>query len=94
MELENSNINEQRMDIRLQIDKGKKKTIIEYDMTEKEANTLVKALRKKLTCGGHISYDTDGKWVSILNGDHRHLILNFMTNDFNIDPRNIKIHGG
>lgn len=87
------------MEVGHQIDKGKKKTIIEYRMTESEAKKLVSVLKKKFSCGGYIKQDENGYWVSILNGDHRALISReFINNpklaEFKVTESNLLIHGG
>ncbi len=94
-----STLSSKNMEIGVQTEKGKKKTIIEYQLTEKEANKIVKIFRKKFSCGGYTKKDENGFWVAILNGDHRIIIKKeFLENpifsDLNFTESNILIHGG
>ena len=95
MEYELGQLNNEILHIRVQQHKGRKfLTIIEYSFEKKELESMIKFLKKKLNCGGHVaSDDVSGKLIGILNGDHRTEVSKYIISLRTIQEDKIMVHG-
>uniref|UniRef100_A0A6C0BE53 SUI1 domain-containing protein n=1 Tax=viral metagenome TaxID=1070528 RepID=A0A6C0BE53_9ZZZZ len=88
--------NNRTIHIRTQQRNGRKCfTLIEFFDNDKECEKLIKKLKKIQSCGGYTRKDENsGKYVVILNGDHRAFIYEYLTSVEPYCNSTINIHGG
>ena len=95
-EFDDDDINDSIVHIRVQPYKSRKHfTLIECKFTEVECTSMVKKMKIKFSCGGHVKLDKDtNQYVCILNGDHRQSVCDFLVKTCSIHHERIVIHGG
>ncbi len=84
-----------KMHLRLQQRNGKKSiTILEGAHSEFDLKGILRAMKKKFSCGGALKKDDDDKPILTLSGDHRKEVVEFLVNNQHIaEESDFVVHG-
>jgi translation initiation factor 1 (eIF-1/SUI1) len=83
----------EKLDIRIQVSKGKTLTIVEYFNSEVECMNFNRKFKKELSCGGCVKEELrNNKFVCIFNGDQRVKLSELLWGKYGYKKSNLQIH--
>jgi len=89
-----SSSRENKVNIRIQMRKGKKAIVsVEGLADDLDLKKITKYLKKKFNCNAHIKSDDTYGDIILVQGDHREQIRNFLITEEIIDKNQIIMHG-